>query len=370
MFRIVVITFLVGLLWACSASLKTGQNAERFNTVEDSLRFWYSQPSAYWPKPFIDSGIHWRELGPLPASLINADSLRHEIELGRVLFFDPRLSASGQISCASCHNPKLSWTDGLAKSVGHEQRINRRNSPSLLNVWSHTSFFWDGRSPSLEDQAFGPINSESEMASDMPDVMRKLRKSTAYRALFDSAFHGEGINPETMTRALASFQRTLVSQPAAFDRFLAGDIEQLGNDALRGLHIFRTKARCMNCHNGPLFTDNSFHNTGIIQFRTETEDQGRFHATRKEADKGFFKTASLRDVTYTRPWMHNGLFDSLEEIVDMYNNGMRAAGAAEIPLDPALRKLSLTDREKKDLIAFLQAISAPPPAFELPRIPE
>ena len=304
------------------------------------------------------------------------DSMRHEIELGRRLFFDPRLSGSGQIACASCHIPDLSWTDGRKKSVGHEMAENRRNSPSLLNVWAYDRLFWDGRSPNLEDQAFGPINSESEMHSDMPDVMRKLRGIAGYRALFDSAFGGEGINPETMTRALASFQRTLVSRQADFDRFLQGNKNAMSDEALRGLHIFRTKARCMNCHQGSLLTDNQFHNTGLTHYKKDHEDLGRYLATRKAEDVGKFKTASLRDVMRTRPWMHNGQFDDMEKILDRYSAGIvlpeptadEKKDSLYPKTDPILRRLDLTAREKQDLIAFLESVTAPPYEMQIPSL--
>src|SRR5690606_13805262 len=143
------------------------------------------------------------------------DTIRAIVALGKTLFFDPRLSSSNQISCSSCHIPDLSWTDGRAKSLGHDQQMNRRNSPSILNVWYYHRLFWDGRSHSLEDQSFSPINSEIEMNSSMPDVSRKLRRIKEYTPIFEKAFGSETINPETLTEALAVFQKTIVSQPAA-----------------------------------------------------------------------------------------------------------------------------------------------------------
>lgn len=360
---------------ACSVSVNKSPYRIPEGTHEDSLRYLYSLPPDQWPAPFVDPGVYWQELGILPGSPLEGkmDSLRWQIELGKTLFFDTRLSGSNQISCASCHTPQLSWTDGIRKSLGHEQRVNRRNSPSLLNVWFYHRLFWDGRSSSLEDQAFAPINSETEMNSDMPEVIRKLRRNEGYRALFDSAFGKEGINPETMTQALAIFQRTLVGNKSAFDYFLEGKKDALSDEALRGLHVFRTKARCMNCHNGPLFTDNGFHNTGLSAFGTENEDLGRYDNTRKAEDRGKFKTPSLRDVMRTKPWMHDGSFDDMGQVIERYNAGAppNFESSATAPTnDPLLKKLDLTDREKQDLIAFLQAITADPPAFVLPDIPK
>ena len=372
--RYLVFFIVLIMVAACSLSVrKVGTSTATMHipagSWEDTLRYLYSLPSDQWPAPLIDSGIHWKELGVVPESPLKPfmDSMRHEIELGRRLFFDPRLSGSGQIACASCHIPDLSWTDGRRKSVGHDLAENRRNSPSLLNVWAYDRLFWDGRSPNLEDQAFGPINSETEMHSDMPDVMRKLRGMAGYRALFDSAFGGEGITPETMSRALASFQRTLVSRKADFDRFLQGNQKALSDEALRGLHLFRTKARCMNCHHGALLTDNQFHNIGLTYYKRTNEDLGRYLATHRPEDVGRFKTPSLRDVMRTRPWMHNGLFDNMEGILNMYSAGMpqpkpkpEETGDSLYPkTDPILRRLDLTAREKQDLMAFLEAITSP-----------
>ena len=372
------------LVFACSVSVKTPTADNKLTipagTYEDTLRFLYSLPPDQWPAPFIDSGVVWQELGAIPASPLEGkkDSLRWQIALGKALFFDPRLSGSNQISCASCHVPDLSWTDGRRKSVGHDQQENRRNSPGLLNVWYYQRLFWDGRSPDLEDQSFGPINSESEMHSDMPEVMMKLRRIPGYKAMFDSAYAGEGITPETMSMALATFQRTLVSRKADFDDFLLGRKEAMSDEALRGLHLFRTKARCMNCHNGPLFTDNDFHNIGLTYYQREYEDLGLYYYTKKAEDVGKFKTPSLRDVIRTRPWMHNGLFDNMDGILNMYNAGMpqpkpkpEQVGDTLFPkTDRLIRKLELTPAEKKDVIAFLHSITAEPTRVKAPELPK
>ncbi len=329
-----------------------------------SLRRMYSRPAAEWPKPFVDEGVKWRELGKLPGTPLagKMDSLHHLVNLGKVLFFEPRLSGSGKISCVTCHNPELSWTDHKERSIGHADAINKRNSPTILNSWFYERLFWDGRSTSLEDQAFGPINSESEMNGDMPGLPRKLRQIKAYAALFDSAFGDASINPNRITEALAVFQRTIVSRESRFDEFLEGNSGALTNSELRGLHLFRTKARCINCHNGPLLADNLFHQNGF-----GGEDKGFFFVTHLDTDLGKFKTPSLRDVNFTGPWMHSGQEKKLEGIIEKYNK-------AEFPEKPAvdklIRPLGLTKSEKKDLLAFLKAISAPPPVFEKPVLPD
>ncbi len=330
--------------------------------TKQSLRDIYSRPSSQWPKPAIDEGVEWKELGILPASPLEdkKDSLKNIIELGKALFFDTRLSGSGKISCASCHNPEINWTDGKEKSIGHEGTINKRNSPTIQNTWFYDKLFWDGRSGSLEDQAFAPINSESEMHHEMPELVRFLRNIKGYADLFEKAFGSPAINPQSLTEAIATFERTIVSNKSRFDDFLEGKRMALTKSELRGLHLFRTKARCMNCHNGPLFTDNQFHNIGF-----SLNDNGYYQVTHKEEDVGKFKTPSLRDVMKTGPWMHNGKSTSMEEIIEKLNS-------ADLPTNnnSLIKPLKLSKKEKNDLLVFLKAISAPPVEFKKPVLPE
>lgn len=326
-----------------------------------SLRSIYSRGPAQWPAPFVSDSTKWAELGILPASPLQdqLDSLKHLISLGKILFFDPRLSGSGKISCASCHQPELSWADGIERSLGHDGAVNRRNSPSLQNVWFYTKLFWDGRARDLADQAFAPINSESEMHGDMRELPFKLRRVQGYHALFDSAFGSPGIDPDRIADALAAFQKTIVSRRSAFDAFLSGNKKALDNRQLRGLHIFRVKAGCMNCHHGALFSDNEFHNNGFA-----ADDRGRYLVTQSEDDMGRFKTPSLRDVMKTSPWMHDGRQKDMMAIIEAYNQGRHLRGK-----DKRLVPLGLSKREKEDLLAFLNAISADPLPFEKPQLP-
>ncbi|RXK85651.1 cytochrome-c peroxidase [Filimonas effusa] len=349
------------------------------DTYTDSLRRLYSKPLAEWPRPFIDTTVqHWQELGLLPASPIATDSLQPLINLGKLLFFDPRLSGSGQISCATCHVPDLSWTDGREKAVGHDQQVNTRNTPTIFNVWFYKNLFWDGRSNSLEDQAFGPINSEIEMHGDMSLLPSKLEEIKGYAPLFKAAYGTETVDADKVAHALAIFQKTVVSRKSDFDYFLSGDKNRLTDAAVRGLHLFRTKARCMNCHNGPLFTDNDFHNIGLTYYGRKYEDLGRYNVTRKASDVGKFKTPSLRDVIRTRPWMHNGLFDNIEGVLNMYSAGMpqpkrkpEQMSDTLFPVtSPLIKRLDLTKQEKDDIIAFLNAITAEPWKMRIPVLPK
>lgn len=328
----------------------------------ENLRDIYSRPVAQWPKPFVDSGVQWAELGLLPESPIekHKDSLKHIIELGKTLFFDTRLSGSGKISCATCHKPELNWTDGKEKSIGHEGAINKSNSPTIQNSWFYGRLFWDGRSTDLQDQAFGPINSESEMHSEMPEVISKLRRVKEYREMFKRAFGDDFIEPDRMTEAIAIFEKTIASRKTRFDEFLEGHKSALTKSEVRGLHIFRTKGRCMNCHYGPLFTDNQFHNVGF-----SGNDAGHYNVSHKEDDIGKFKTPSLRDVMRTGPWMHDGLRADMKNIIESFDKADLSGNS-----DRLIRPLGLTRKEKKDLLAFLNAISATPLEFVKPVIPE
>jgi cytochrome c peroxidase len=346
----------------------------------DSLRLIYSQPSAKWPKPAVDSGIKWQELGSLPKSPIadKSTALKPVIDLGKVLFYDPRLSGSNQISCISCHAPEMHWSDGRQVSLGHNQSANSRNSPSLENVWFYKALFWDGRAKDLEEQLTGPIASDIEMHQDLKALPSKLSKINGYLPLFTAAFGDKKITQERIAKALATYQLTFTSRRSDFDYFVDGNTKRLTDQQVHGLHLFRTKARCMNCHNGPLFTDNDFHNVGLTYYgRDKYEDLGRYNITKNSTDVGKFKTPGLRDVMRTRPWFHNGLFDNMDGVMNMYNNGMAQPkpkpNQMSDPLFPKtdihLKKLNLSKEERDALIAFLESITTEPWRIKAPEMP-
>ncbi len=348
-----------------------------------ALRAAYSRPVAEWPAPTVDSAArpHFRELGELPrAPVAHTDSLKPLVELGKTLFFDPRLSGSGQISCSSCHDPERSFTDNRSTSVGHGHRLGKRNAPSLLNVWAvaPAPLFWDGRAATLEEQALIPVDDTLEMHQVVKRLPRKISKVKGYRPLFKQAYGTEAIDGLRIAHALATFQRSLQGRRARFDKFLTGHPEALNDQELLGLHLFRTKARCINCHNGPLFTDNQFHNDGLTYYGRELQDLGRYTVTKKPEDVGRFRTPSLREVLRTRPWMHNGMFDEMDGVVGMYNNGMlhpkRKAGQENDPLfpvtSPLLKPLGLTEPERDALIAFLGTITTNSYRIERPKLPQ
>ncbi len=345
----------------------TDQSAERL-TVEN-LRELYEKPIAEWPKPIIDSGVNFQEWKSLPNvdTTYFATQAKAEVSLGKYLFFEPLLSGSSQISCSSCHNPQTSWADKLNTSVGNDHQTGQRNTPSLLNVAERKTLFWDGRVTSLEEQVVSPIEAHNEMAMQAKELPHKLRKIDAYKDLFKKAYGTDKITFEMVGNALASFQRTLRSRRSRFDRFLDGEYKQLTDQELEGMHLFRTKARCINCHNGQYFTDESFHNIGLTYYKRKYEDLGRYNVTKNPEDVGRFRTPSLRDVMNTNPWMHNGLFDNMIGLINIYNSGMitvsatpeqKAADPNYPVTDRLLKKLNLTKEEKEALAAFLNSITA------------
>lgn len=273
-----------------------------------------------------------------------------KVALGRKLFFDPAVSADGTRSCGSCHQPTRYFTDGKPRSVGVEGREGNRNVPSILNAAYGRSFFWDGRAVTLEEQVLQPIQGRNELSLALPELIRRLSDREDYRAEFRDAYGEEGISPSRVARALASYVRTLRSGDAPIDRFLAGDTGALSPDARRGFRLFVGRANCGVCHLAPLFTDHRFHNTGVSW---GYDDLGRFAVTGEEADRGRFKTPSLRNVAETAPYMHDGSLATLEAVIDRYDAG----GTANPRLDEEIRPLGLTPAEKRQLVAFLGALT-------------
>ena len=272
------------------------------------------------------------------------------IELGRALFFDPLLSADGTLSCASCHQPGRYFTNGLERAVGVGGREGGRNVPSVLNAAYGRSFFWDGRAATLEEQALQPIRSERELGLDLDTLVRRLSAADRYRTAFPQAFDDAVITPGRVARALASYLRTLRSGDARIDRFLHGDSSALSAEARRGFRLFVGRANCGVCHTIPLFTDHAFHNTGVAW---GSADKGRVAVTGDDADRGAFKTPSLRNVAETAPYMHDGSMATLEEVIDHYKRG----GTPNPWLDEEIRPLRLSPAETRQLIAFLRTLT-------------
>ena len=342
------------------------------------LRDVYRRPPASWPTPHVDPGIEWREIGLLP-QVVHPETNPFnaaKAELGRLLFFDARLSADGKMACVSCHEPNLGWADGRAVSQPHGRGPDR-NTPTIRNVAFQTHLFWDGRADSLERQVEDALTNPAEMAADRAAVVRLLARSPEYRRRFAAAFAGRPLEFAAVVEAVACFERTIVSGRSRFDRFMQGDDGALSDDELLGLDLFRRDARCMNCHHGPAFSDGRFHDLGLSFFGRSNEDLGRHAVTGAAGDKGRFRTPTLRDVTHTTPLMHTGMFE-LRGVLNMYNAGMvtlkRQPYQRDDPLfpvkSPHLKPLGLNRQDLADLEAFLAALAEPRQRVLPPALPE
>lgn len=273
-------------------------------------------------------------------------------ELGKLLYFDKRLSADNSVSCATCHSPKFGYTDGGAVSTGIRGQKGGRSAPTVINRAYSLNQFWDGRAPTLEEQAKGPIQNEIEMGMTHANVVEKLRKVPGYRAQFKKVFGTEDFTIDHMAMAIATFERTVLSGNSPYDRYQAGKKSAMTASQVRGLDIYLNKAKCDACHEGVNFTSNSYHNLGVGSDKPKP-DVGRFEVTKNDADWGTFKTPTLRDIERTGPYMHDGSLKTLEEVVDFYDKG----GIKNKNLDEKLKPLKLTDQDKKDLVAFLKALN-------------
>jgi cytochrome c peroxidase len=271
------------------------------------------------------------------------------VRLGRALFFDPILSGDYTVACASCHQPAHGFTSGVASPRGIRGQRTRRKAPTLFNRAYGTSFFWDGRETTLEAQALRPIEDPTEMGAKLPDVLQRLRANKHYRNRFQKAFD-DGVTAANLGKALASFERVLLRGDSRVDHFRENaDHGILTPGERHGLWLYESKARCWRCHRGSNFSDEQFHNTGVAWGKG---DWGRWTITKEDADRGKFKTPTLRGVALTAPYMHDGSLPTLEDVVEFYNRG----GGANPNLDPVLGPLGLSKTEVRDLVAFLKAL--------------
>lgn len=326
-----------------------------------ALRETYAGAVAQWPAAETTGGVAAKPLSPFVPSETSRDD--PWVEIGKSLFFDPILSGSGQFACASCHHPDLAFTDGLRTAVGTGRTLGRRNTPTLLDKANQPFFMWDGAASSLEHQALLPIASPIEMAADHAKVSQRVNSHPEYADLFHELTGRSDVTIADVSAALGAYQKTL-SRRTKFDRFMTGERDILSHQQLFGLHTFRTKARCMTCHSGPRLTDDQFHNLGLHFYGRSREDLGRYLVTGEPADIGAFRTPSLRHVSRTKPYTHNGLIPTLQGVVNLYDHGgARPRPRAEFAGDPLfpttsslLPELDLTADEKAALIAFLEIL--------------
>lgn len=281
--------------------------------------------------------------------------------LGEMLFFDPRLSGANGISCASCHLPGMAWTDGVPKSFGHGGAVHVRNAPTLLNLAWTEQTAWDGRTEHLEGHVKGPIANPTGMNQPHDQLVAELSAISGYRTLFKAAFPNDGVTIDNLVKAIAVFERGLVSGEAPFDRWIAGDGRAMSEPAKRGFYLFNTKANCAACHSGWSFTDSSFYDIGL----TDT-DVGRIKILKLPSMNHAFKTPTLREVARTAPYMHDGSIRDLTKVVEHYNRG---GDAKRESISEHVRPLNLTKAEIADIVEFMLTLNAPEKPYPVPILP-
>jgi len=289
-----------------------------------------------------------------------------KIELGRKLYFDKRLSADNTVACVTCHSSKFGFTDGQPVSTGIRGQKGGRSAPTVVNRLFSVEQFWDGRAEDLEAQALGPIQNPIEMGNTLEGVVKKLSAIKGYRKEFKKVF-GTRVTAEGIAKAIASFERTVLSGNSPYDRFKGGEEDALSESAQRGLKLFEDaeKANCVTCHVGPNFTDENFHNLGVGMDK-EKPDLGRFEITGNDLQWGAFKTPTLREIARTAPYMHDGSEKTLLDVVNFYDKG----GLPNPHLSPKIKPLNLSDQEKADVVEFLESLTGEMPEFEKPKLPK
>jgi cytochrome c peroxidase len=288
-----------------------------------------------------------------------------KVELGKQLYFDPRLSCDGTTSCASCHDPKKGWSNSDSFATGVRGQKGGRSAPTIINAAYAELQFWDGRAFRLEGQALGPIQNPIEMDHKLEDCVNVLNKLDGYKVQFRKVFNTD-VTSDGIAKAISAFERTVLSGNAPYDRFKAGDTNALSPTAQRGMKIFFGKGHCSACHTGANFTDQAFHNVGV-NINAPKPDLGRHEVTKVVGDKGAFKTPTLREIARTAPYMHDGSMKTLEEVVEHYIKG----GTPNDQLDEEIFPVKMTAEEKADLVTFLKEGLASPdyPDIAPPKLP-
>ena len=284
-----------------------------------------------------------------PNAPLDNSTTPEKVALGRMLFFDPILSGDKTVACASCHHPEKNFAGNEARPRGIRGTPTKRKAPALINRAFGTSFFWDGRSASLEEQVLLPIQDPDEMGAKLPDVVDRLKSDANYKAKFVGAFP-DGVTKDNLAKALAAFLRALVRGDSPADKFMQrGERSALTPEQIHGVWLYESKGMCWKCHSGQNFTDDVARNTGVSWGHG---DLGRFAITKKDGDQGRFKTPTLRGVALSGPFMHDGSLKTLEEVIEFYNKG----GTPNAHLDSSIKPLGLTKEEKSALVEFLKAL--------------
>ncbi len=335
------------------------------------------EPAAQAQSRFLANDL----LPPVPVPPDNPQT-DAKIRLGMQLYFDTRLSADNTISCATCHAPDTGWANHGATDTGIKGQVGGRNSGTIIDAAYMRFQFWDGRAGSLEGQALGPIHNPIEMGETLENVVRKLNAIPGYKAQFQEVF-GTEVTTDGIAKAIAAFERTIISGPSPYDRYLMGEKSALSlakgeqdeksiteleksASAERGMKLFNGKAHCSACHSGPTFSDQRFHNLGVGYSAGKYADVGRYTVTQETQDMGSFKTPGLRNVAQTYPYLHDGTEKTMEDVIKLYDRG----GVPNPHLDPLMLPLKLTAREKADLAEFLENLSGEFPVMQPPKLPQ
>jgi cytochrome c peroxidase len=310
-------------------------------------------------------------LGNLPAVTVPPDNPQTtgKVLLGKKLYFDTRLSADNSISCATCHNPEMGWSDAGPTSSGIKGQLGGRRSPPVVNAAYSPLQFWDGRAPSLEEQAKGPIQNPIEMGNTHEVMIATLSKLSGYTEEFKAVFGTTPITVDQVAKAIAAYERTIVTTDSPFDRFVRGDETALTKQEKQGLEIFNGKGHCTSCHWGGYFSDGRFHNLGVAPVAGQKPDEGRSAITKNPLEMGAFKTPTVRDAAKRAPFMHNGSEKTLEDVVKLYDLG---GGPDDANLDRLMVPLGLSKQEVAALVAFMKraAVSTNPSVADEKPIPQ
>lgn len=329
----------------------------------------YAKPQAQWPAAVTADNKAPKPLKPL--TITHAPATPEQIALGKRLFEDPTLSRDNSKSCASCHDANKLFADQMGQAIGIDNQVGTRNTPAIFGIDHWESFFWDGRAATAEEQALGPIENPIEMDLSIEEALKRLNASTNYVTAFASAYGIKKVTADYLSKAIVAFERTIPAPNTPYQQYITlaqfnpkQALELLTPQQLKGLHLFRTKAKCMTCHEGALLSDNEFHVTGFHNYGRRFEDLGVYAQSKKAEDVGKFRTPSLLGITKTAPWMHNGLFIEFVPMIMQYNTGgfrPKPRGRfANDPLYPTttnlIQPLNLSKQEIADLVAFLEIL--------------
>ena len=374
----------VSLLNNCLSTKVHKEINDKSSLAAELRRLYSSGDASKWPAPTLNPEAvpYFTEIGHLPEVQFPEDNpySAEKAMLGKTLFYDPRLSGSNQIACASCHDPELGWCDNRTFSFGHDRQLGSRNAMSILNVAYAKTLFWDGRAASLEEQSHMPIQDKKEMNEHIDLATEKIANIRGYEVLFEKAFGEKTVTKDKIAKAIATFERTVKSPSSKFDQFIDGKADAFTDNEVMGLHLFRTKAQCMNCHNSGYFSNNRFENIGTSLLGSKQEDLGRYLVTKNKEDAGKFRVQSLREITRTGPWMHNGAFMTMADVIHFYNKGnpeppkKRSTVHEGINLESQKSKmlttLNLTAEEILQLEAFLGTLNTKNQRITPPKLPK